>query len=265
MAWIESHQELRNHPKVSRLSRILSIPKVQAIGHLHALWWWAMDYSPDGLTSDWTPEDIADGAMWDGDAERFHEALISSRWIDADGMLHDWGDYAGKILDKRATDRERKRLSRGRPPDVRVTAQVPNLTIPKQQNLTEQTPVAHSRFICPSFEDVRTYFLEQHSSHREAEKFENYYASNGWMVGKNKMKDWHRAANGWILRSNEQAHTNGHAVQEPVEMEPLDSRTQQEKDQDEKDHAELMDIIPPRRRVNEYEGYTRYSQVPKPA
>jgi len=36
----------------------------------------------------------------------------------------------------------------------------------------------------------------------EAQKFFNFYESNGWKVGKNPMKDWSAAANNWIARNN---------------------------------------------------------------
>ena len=36
----------------------------------------------------------------------------------------------------------------------------------------------------------------------EAQKFFNYYESNGWKVGKNPMKNWKAAANNWITNSN---------------------------------------------------------------
>ncbi len=39
----------------------------------------------------------------------------------------------------------------------------------------------------------------------EAEKFFNYYESNGWKVGKNPMKNWKASANTWIIKFNENA------------------------------------------------------------
>ena len=48
MAWIESHQELRHHYKTKRLARELKVTVAAAIGHLHCLWWWAIDFAPDG-------------------------------------------------------------------------------------------------------------------------------------------------------------------------------------------------------------------------
>ena len=34
MAWIEAHQELRNHPKTKKAARLLGISRPQMIGHL---------------------------------------------------------------------------------------------------------------------------------------------------------------------------------------------------------------------------------------
>lgn len=49
--------------------------------------------------------------------------------------------------------------------------------------------------------DAIDYFLLKGSNKREGEKFYYYYESNGWKVGKNKMKDWKMAASGWISRN----------------------------------------------------------------
>ena len=54
----------------------------------------------------------------------------------------------------------------------------------------------------PTIEIVKTYFLEKNHSEIEAEKFYNYFQSNGWLVGgKSKMKDWKAAARNWMLNS----------------------------------------------------------------
>ena len=52
----------------------------------------------------------------------------------------------------------------------------------------------------PPFEYLKIYFDEKGHSSVEAEKFYNYYQSNGWLVGgRTKMKDWKAAARNWIL------------------------------------------------------------------
>ena len=51
-------------------------------------------------------------------------------------------------------------------------------------------------FSHPSVDEVRAYCAERKNS-VDAEKFVDYYSSNGWMVGKNKMKDWKAAVRTW--------------------------------------------------------------------
>jgi hypothetical protein len=50
-----------------------------------------------------------------------------------------------------------------------------------------------------NLEEVEVYFLAKEKTKSEANKFFNHYESNGWMVGKNKMKNWRAAANNWMV------------------------------------------------------------------
>lgn len=52
------------------------------------------------------------------------------------------------------------------------------------------------RFIPPTIEEVRSYCLERQNS-VDAQRFVDFYASKGWMVGKNKMKDWKACVRTW--------------------------------------------------------------------
>lgn len=114
MAWIESHQELGRHPKTKRAARLLGISQVCVVGHLHYLWWWALDYAQDGNLERYTAEEIADAAMWEGDAGQFVEALRSAGFIDGGESysIHDWQDTAGKLIDRRRENAERMRRAR---------------------------------------------------------------------------------------------------------------------------------------------------------
>jgi hypothetical protein len=50
---------------------------------------------------------------------------------------------------------------------------------------------------------TKEYFKFQEYSEFEAERFFNYYSSNGWLIGgKTKMKDWKAAARNWMLNTN---------------------------------------------------------------
>tara|TARA_R110002020_G_scaffold4709_1_gene20436 strand:+ start:5259 stop:5882 length:624 start_codon:yes stop_codon:yes gene_type:complete len=52
------------------------------------------------------------------------------------------------------------------------------------------------RFIEPSIDDIEAYCIER-DNRVDSMKFHSYYTSNGWMVGRNKMKDWKGAVRHW--------------------------------------------------------------------
>lgn len=60
-------------------------------------------------------------------------------------------------------------------------------------------PPTHQRFSPPSVEEVRAYCLEKGYS-LAPERFVDYYASIGWRVGKNPMKDWKAALRNWAQK-----------------------------------------------------------------
>ena len=55
-------------------------------------------------------------------------------------------------------------------------------------------------FIPPTLEDVSGYCQEK-GYRIDPERFIDYYTSNGWKVGKNKMKDWKSAVRNWARGS----------------------------------------------------------------
>lgn len=114
MAWIELHQTLPTNKKTLRLKSILKIDTPQAVGHLCMLWLWAIDNAQDGSLQGFLNEEIAEISGWKKSANVFMDALKTSGFIDEDMHIHDWNEYAGKLIDKRKIDAERKRTSRGR-------------------------------------------------------------------------------------------------------------------------------------------------------
>lgn len=52
------------------------------------------------------------------------------------------------------------------------------------------------RFVKPTVVDIAEYCLERNNV-VDAQKFYDYYSSNGWKVGKNPMKDWKAAVRTW--------------------------------------------------------------------
>jgi hypothetical protein len=53
------------------------------------------------------------------------------------------------------------------------------------------------RFVKPTEQEVSEYCREKGYTKVNAADFIDYYESNGWMVGKNKMKDWKRTVSRW--------------------------------------------------------------------
>lgn len=56
------------------------------------------------------------------------------------------------------------------------------------------------KFTPPSLLDVQN-FIEQQSYSVNADSFFNFYESKGWMIGKNKMKDWKSAVRTWNTKN----------------------------------------------------------------
>jgi hypothetical protein len=63
------------------------------------------------------------------------------------------------------------------------------------------------RFVPPTIEEVKAYCIER-KNNVDAQRFIDYYTSNGWCVGKNKMKDWRAAVRTW--------ERNGYSTQKTV-------------------------------------------------
>lgn len=56
-----------------------------------------------------------------------------------------------------------------------------------------------SRFIPPTVEEVKAYCQERRNN-VDPQRFVDFYETKGWMVGKNKMKDWRAAVRTWEKR-----------------------------------------------------------------
>lgn len=71
-----------------------------------------------------------------------------------------------------------------------------------------EPPTRSKRFVPPTVEEVRAYCVERQNG-IDANRFVNHYTSNGWMVGRNKMKDWKAAVRTWEQREKPQTKAKG--------------------------------------------------------
>ena len=51
-------------------------------------------------------------------------------------------------------------------------------------------------FKAPTIQELKSEF-----PNLDAQRFHDFYSSKGWMIGKNKMKDWKAAARNWLSRN----------------------------------------------------------------
>ena len=68
------------------------------------------------------------------------------------------------------------------------------------QESTEQGSIVKStRFVPPTLDEIKDYCLERNNN-VDPNKFYDLHQAKGWMVGKNKMKDWKAAIRTWENR-----------------------------------------------------------------
>ena len=65
--------------------------------------------------------------------------------------------------------------------------------------LPPNNPPKGKRFVAPTVEEVKAYCLERKNG-LDAQAFVDFYASKGWKVGNNPMKDWKAAVRTWENR-----------------------------------------------------------------
>lgn len=63
-------------------------------------------------------------------------------------------------------------------------------------------------FSPPTLQDIREYCIERNNN-VDPETFFDFYESKGWMVGKNKMKDWKAAVRTWEKNDNNRRGSKG--------------------------------------------------------
>lgn len=87
------------------------------------------------------------------------------------------------------------------PQDKRQTSDKQTTTYKQYNNnnnitIIDRDSTQSKKFIPPTLEQVKEYCKERRNK-VDAQRWLNHYTSNGWMVGKNRMKDWKAAIRTW--------------------------------------------------------------------
>jgi len=74
-------------------------------------------------------------------------------------------------------------------------------------NKGDKSPELPKKFKIPTLEEVTDYCIERGNT-IDAQNFIDFYASKGWMVGKNKMKDWKSCIHTWEASDKKRTKEN---------------------------------------------------------
>ena len=83
------------------------------------------------------------------------------------------------------------------------------VSVGKESIEDEASPDSRSkRFVPPTVDEVRAYCQDRQNG-IDPQRFIDHYTSNGWMVGRTKMKDWQAAVRTWEQRAKTQPQAKG--------------------------------------------------------
>jgi len=125
--YIQLYQSVFGHRKTRRMARRLKMPCVHVAGHLAAIWCWAMDKTADGFLPEITEGALEEAAEWEGKPGALVSAMKDAGYLDVDKasgviVIHDWQEYAGKLIQRRAKDKARKQAERAEKADEKADA-----------------------------------------------------------------------------------------------------------------------------------------------
>lgn len=120
------------------------------------------------------------------------EELMSVVSETKDGFQIEW--VAESILKRRAYSDSRRENRKSKPKeDIKDISKTYD---EHMDNEIENEIINRNRFIKPLLEEITNYCLER-KNNVDPIKWFNFYEAKGWMIGKNKMKDWKAAVRTW--------------------------------------------------------------------
>ncbi len=119
------------------------------------------------------------------------------------------GQLGGRPRKPRETKRNPQKPSETQKTQIEIESEIKteiNTPLPNGNKGSKAAtpPTRETRFSPPSLAEVQAYISERGAA-VDAQQFVDFYASKGWMVGKNRMKDWKAAVRTWEKRRKEEA------------------------------------------------------------
>lgn len=199
MSYLNLDLDYFSHPKTMRLVGLLG--KDSAVLPIRLWCYCGKHHSESGQLAGYSPQEVESVVGWWGKSGEMIEAMIKVGFIvkiDEGYLVNDWLDHQGHLamFKKRAKEAARKRwgIPDNATSNATSNAKATIKQCPKPNQPNQQKYVG--AFAPPTPEEVKIYCFERKNK-VDYEKFHNFYASKGWMVGKNKMKDWKAAVRNW--------------------------------------------------------------------
>ena len=137
--------------------------------------------------------------------------LVSTGLIETSDKINFLLPYAAECIGSEGASAERVRNFRERQTlqcnaDVTEVKRIGNVEIEKEIEIEKDNNKRSRSFTPPTREEVKAYCQERNRG-VNPDKWYDFYESKGWMVGKNKMKDWKASVRTWEEKKPE-ATTN---------------------------------------------------------
>ena len=125
--------------------------------------------------------------------EKDLEKLLSA--LGECGLIDEKRLKKGTLCNKKLQDRADEYTKKVR----RMYGQSTDNVRVEEKRIEENRKEEIRRFAPPTILEVKTYCQERNND-VDPDKWHNFYSAKGWMVGKNKMKDWRAAVRTWEVK-----------------------------------------------------------------
>jgi len=127
------------------------------------------------------------------------EDIFSKFAVDESGLYYN--ERLEQEVEKRRAYSESRRNNRKKKEDMLITSKtyvqhMENENENEIDNSIDIKPKKEKSFIKPTIDEIALY-MEERNMNNVSQRFYDFYESKGWMIGKNKMKDWKASVRTW--------------------------------------------------------------------
>ena len=236
--WIRVREDLHEQPEVLTIAREIKERPEVVTGYCLRFWSWASRMSRDGVIANVTLDDVESVL----NMPLFLHMLCKVGWLEfiesTDGCqikIPNWDRWLSDSSKKRA--QAARRQQKKRHADVTQTSRSErDKSVTREEKRREEKNNKRKvnqkkSFVVPSVDEVRAY-CQSRTSSVDPQKFVDHYTSNGWMVGRNSMKDWKAAVRNWERNGQYPNGSEAAIAAKSEEQRKLEYEAMREKDKE---------------------------------